>query len=182
MLAIFRTLLWLYPCAYREEFADEMIAVLVEMQAAAQGKTSFARSVFFFREAGGLLNGALQERFRALLGFFGPSIFHSRRLNMRSEFRFPKATVVLMSIILAAILLAMDQAKAIQSAVSSITPPVVGPIRTADFSLFLPLLLAMIAACVTGAIGWAILFALQRSGIHRLSAVNPNSPPPPGKS
>lgn len=94
---------------------------------------------------------------------------------MRSEFRFPKATVVLMSVILAAILFAMDQAKAIQSAMSSVTPPVVGPIRSADFSLFLPLLLALGAACVAGALGWAILFALRRSGIHRLSQVDPFS-------
>ncbi len=181
MLSIFRALLRLYPSDHQNEFADEMLAVLSEAHAERERDNSFARAVFFAREVTGLLSGALQEHARTLLGFFGPSLFPSRRLTMRSEFRFPKATVVLMSLILAAILFAMDQAKAIQAAVSSVTPPVVGPIRSADFSLFFPLLLALGAACAVGAIGWAILFALRRSGIHRLSAVDPFNAQPPAR-
>ena len=175
MLSVFRSLLRLYPAAYREEFAEEILAVLSEVFVDRQTDNSFVRALYFLRESAGLLSGALQQHFRSLFVSFGPSIFPSRRLIMRSEFRFPKATVVLMSVILAAILFAMDQAKAIQSAMSSVTPPVVGPIRSADFSLFLPLLLALGAACVAGALGWAILFALRRSGIHRLSQVDPFS-------
>jgi hypothetical protein len=178
MLSIFRALLRLYPSAYRDEFADEMLAVLHEVHAARGDNCSFADVVFFARETTGLLSGALQEHIRRFFGFFGPSIFPSRRLTMRSEFRFPKATVVLMSLILAAILFAMDQAKAIQASVSAVTPPVVGPIRSANFSLFFPLLLALAAACAVGAIGWAMLFALRRSGIQRLSAFDPSTARP----
>ena len=174
MLTVFRTLLRLYPSAYREEFAEEMLIVLSEVHADRQSRSPLARAIYFVRESAGLLSGALQEHSRSLLGSFGTSIIPSRRLTMRSEFRFPRATVVLMSIILAAILFVMDQARAIQAS-GPYPIPRVGPLRSADFSLFIPLLLALGAACAVGALGWGILYALHRSGIHRLSEVDPSS-------
>jgi hypothetical protein len=36
--------------------------------------------------------------------------------------------------------------------------------------------------CVCGALLWAVLFALHRSGIQRLSDLNPSSSPRPGKT
>jgi hypothetical protein len=179
MFSIFRALLGLYPAAYRDEFTEEMLNVLYQVQAEWQSKGLLARAAFLVRESAGLFSGALHENTRAILGSFGHSKFPSRRLTMRSEFRFPKATVTLMALILAGILLAMDRAKAIQASVSSAASPVVGPVRSADFSLFLPLLLALGLAGLAGAIGWVILFALHRSGIHRLSQVDPTSAQPP---
>ena len=178
MLAIFRTFLRLYPSTYRDEFAEEMLDVLYEVHADPQNKSTFARAIFFARESTGLISGAMEEHARTIFGSFGPSIFPSRRLTMRSEFRFPKATVALMAVILAAILLAMDKARAIQAS-GPYASPQVGPIRSADFSLFFPLLLALGGACLVGAIGWAIVFALHRSGIHRLSQVDPSTAQPP---
>ena len=180
MLAIFRTLLRLYPSTHRDEFAEEMLEVLNKIRSDRQKESSFSRAISFSREFTGLLAGALREHFRTILVFFGPSIFRSRRLTMRSEFKFPKVTVALMAIILAAIILAMDKARAIQDS-GPYSSPQVGPIRSADFSLFLPLLLALGAACLAGAIGWVILFALHRSGIHRLSDVDSSSGPRPAK-
>ena len=91
---------------------------------------------------------------------------------MRSEFRFPKATVLLMTVILIAILMAIDKARSIEFS-GPYPRPQVAPIAQAEFTLLPTLLIVLVGACAAALIGWAIVFALRRSGIHRLSEVNP---------
>ena len=93
---------------------------------------------------------------------------------MRSEFRFPKATVMLMAIILGAVTVAIDKARAIQASIPYANPHV-GPIQPLQFTVLPSLLLILVGACIAGAIGWAIVFALHRSGVHRLSEIDPSS-------
>jgi len=77
---------------------------------------------------------------------------------MRTEFRFPKATAVLMTIILAGVVLAINKGEGIVASLNA----------TPHFS-FLPGVMLMLAVVyAAGVIGWAILFALRRSGMHRL--------------
>ena len=95
---------------------------------------------------------------------------------MRSEFRFPKATVTLMTIILAAVVMAIEKATAIQNSV----PPSsqhVGPIQPAHFTFLPTLLLILSFGCISGLLGWAILFALHRSGAQRLADFDPSREP-----
>ena len=93
---------------------------------------------------------------------------------MRSEFRFPKAAVWLMVIILAGVLLAIDKAKAIQQSVPY-SHSEVGPIRATQPLMLLPtLLIILTGACAVALIAWGILFAFQRSGSHRLSGITPS--------
>ena len=88
---------------------------------------------------------------------------------MHSEFRFPKATAFLMTVILAGTVLAIEKATAIRASVRDVIPPHVGPIQPEHFT-FMPTIALMLAgAYAVGLIGWAILFALKRSGVHRLS-------------
>ena len=91
---------------------------------------------------------------------------------MRSEFRFPKATVTLMTVILVAVIMTIVKATAIEESVPSANPSV-GPIHPAHFTIVSTLLAIMAVVCVAAALLWAILFALNRSGIQRLSALNP---------
>ena len=93
---------------------------------------------------------------------------------MRSEFRFPKATVTLMAIILVGVIMAIDKARAIQASIPYANPRV-GPIQPAQFTVLPAFLLTFVAACIAGAIGCAILCALHRSGVHRFSEVDPSS-------
>ena len=93
---------------------------------------------------------------------------------MRSEFRFPKSTVTLMTIILLALALTIDKAKSIQASV----PPehtYVGPIQTEHFTIVGTFLIVFASACVLGAILWAVLFLMNRSGMQRLSQLNPSA-------
>jgi hypothetical protein len=86
---------------------------------------------------------------------------------MRKEFRFPKATPVLMMVILVAILMAIEKARAIQLSV----PPShqdVGPIQSANFTVVPTFGLLLVMGCVVGAIAWAVAYALRRSGVQRL--------------
>ena len=173
MVFPYRFLLYLYPSAYRAEYGEEMMDVLFEVQKELGKKGVLARIVREVHEAGGLLRGALREHARSIICSYGCALFPPRRLTMRSEFRFPKTTVSLMAVILAAILLAIDKAKAIQASIPYANPGV-GPIQPAQFTILPTLLLVLVGACITGVIGWAILFALHRSGVHRLSEVDPS--------
>jgi hypothetical protein len=173
VLSLYRSLLYLYPRAFRYEYGDEMLAVLFEVEAERKKKGVLARIVSSVHEAGGLLGGALQEHVRVVTGSSRWPMFPQRRFAMRSEFRFPKATVTLMAIILVAVLLAIDKAKAIQASVPYVNPHV-GPIQPHPFTILPQLLVVIIVACVGGVIGWAVFFALHLSGIQRLSEAHPS--------
>jgi hypothetical protein len=187
MLGLYRSLLYLYPAPYRGEFGEEMMDVLSEVQAEISSQSLLGRLCRTAREAGGLLTGALGEHLRSITGAYDrgrfPSMFSSTflsgRFAMKSEFRFPKATVVLMTVILAAVMLTIEKAKAISASVPHGNPPV-GPIQPTHFAIVPSLLVAMMSALLLGLIGWAILFALRRSGVQQLSEMNPPSAPPSG--
>lgn len=178
MLALYRSLLYLYPAEYRREYGEEMMDVLSEVQAETRKRSGLARVLSGVHESGGLLHGALVEHLRSITGSYDSGIFSSRflsrRFAMRSEFRFPKATVALMTVILAAIIFTIEKAKAISASVPHANPAV-GPIHSAQFTILPSLLVAMISAIVVGVIGWAILFALHRSGVHHLAEMNPSA-------
>jgi hypothetical protein len=172
MLAFYRALLRLYPVAYRCEFGDEMMDVLSEVQGELRKKNAVTRIFFAMRETGGLLGGALQEHLRRVTGSYDHGIFSVRRFAMKSEFRFPKATVGLMLAILAAVMLAIEKAKAISASIPHANPPV-GPIQSTQTTIVQTLLVALIWAITAGAIGWGILYALRRTGVQQLSEMDP---------
>jgi len=167
MLRIYRALLHLYPASHRELFGAEMIAVFSQMQADTAKKSMTARGVFSLREAAGLLRGAMREQVRAL-GAHVRLSFPTRRFTMRNGFRFPKSTPVLMTIILAGLVLAIEKGKAIQASLPAVNPQI-GPIQPEHHTLLPIIALAFAFFYVAGALGWAILFALRRSGVHRLA-------------
>lgn len=189
MLALYRSLLYLYPTAYRAEFGEEMTVVLSEVQAEISNHGLLERLWYTAREAGGLLAGALEEHLRSITGSDGhgrfPSMFSSTflsgRFKMKSEFRFPKATVALMTVILAAVIFTIEKAKAISASLSHASPPV-GPIPSTHFAVVSSLFVAMMSAILLGLIGWAILFGLRRSGVQQLSETNPSAAPPSSRS
>ena len=87
---------------------------------------------------------------------------------MRPEFRFPRSTVLLMSIIFGGVILAMEKANTIQvkygAGSGSIWP---------SLPWFLGLTLLFTWAMVM--VVWGILFALGRSGAHRLANIQPGT-------
>ena len=76
---------------------------------------------------------------------------------MRSEYKFPKATVGLMTVILGVVLVAIEKAKAISESVAP-TSTAVGPIQPMHFS---------IVVCV-GVVGRICVSAERWSGRHCL--------------
>ena len=171
MLLLYRCLLRLYPAACRDTCGDEMISVFRDARDEKRAKGLPSLTGLYIRELTGLLQGALQEQLRTLLGSRRWTLFPLRRFNMRSEFRFPKSTTMLMVIILAGVVLAIEKAKAIQASLPNLNPPI-GPIRPATFTFFPTIALMFLFFYVAGAIGWAILFALYRSGVHRLGDID----------
>jgi hypothetical protein len=188
MRALYRALLYLYPPAYRSEYGEEMMEVLSEVQAVTRNRNALARILSGGHEAGGLLYGAMREHFRSITGPYDgrmlssmfSSMFLSRRFTMRSEFRFPKATVALMTIILAAVTFTIEKAKAISASVPHANPPV-GLIQPAQITIVPTLLVVLISAVAAGVLGWGILFALRRSGVHHLAEMNPSAGQRSGK-
>jgi hypothetical protein len=101
-----------YPAVDRGRLGDKMIATLRQLPPQRIGMA--ARSVFYFRETAGVLAGALRERWKEVAG--GDSTwlwFRTRRFTRRTEFRFPKATAVPRTIILAGVIWAIQTGEAI---------------------------------------------------------------------
>jgi hypothetical protein len=161
MLRLYRFLLRLYPAAYRREFGDEMACVFLQAQSGLNGSSRTARASFNVREIFGLLKGAALCRLRPTSGL--DELVPFGRFTMRSGFRFPRSTVLLMCVILAVVLLAIGKAHTIQVEY--------GHAGAAAWSMPWALVFLAALACVTVALAWGILFALRRSGLHRLSNV-----------
>jgi hypothetical protein len=87
---------------------------------------------------------------------------------MRDGFRFPKSTPVLMLFILGGIAIALEKARVIQAAYSQGNPPLV-PLETTHLTFFPTVALMTAFFYAVGLVGWVILFALRRSGVHRLA-------------
>lgn len=147
MLAIYRRLVRLYPRSYYREFGGEMTAIFAELEveAAAQGIAPYFR--LMVREGVGLFSGVMKEHWRQVF---------TRRFTVRGEFRFPKATWILMTIILAGVLMAIEKGKAISVSPPDVNP-VLGPIHPPSWGLSF-LLMYAIGALVGGA-----LFLLRRT-------------------
>lgn len=168
MLFLYRCLLYLYPAAYRYEYGTEMVGVFREVLGERLNKGLLPQGKLLLREFAGLLSGALQEHSRAITGsnLFPSS---SRRFTMRSEFRFPKATPILMIIILAGVILTIEKATAIEESLPLAYPERLPPIQPEHFTFFPAMAVIFLSAYAAAVIGWAVLFALRRSGVHRLS-------------
>jgi hypothetical protein len=162
MLSFYRWLLYLYPSLYRREYADEMISVFRDAQAEVSTGSFGERISLRARESWGLIAGALQEHTHIISGSY--QLISFTRFNMRQEFRFPRSTVFLMSIIFGGVILAMEKANTIQ-------------VKYADGSgsiwPSLPWFLGftLLFTCAAAMVGWGILFALGRTGVHRLANI-----------
>ena len=86
---------------------------------------------------------------------------------MRPQFRFPRSTVFLMCVILAGVVLAIDKAKQI---VQMKQGHPLGTVAAWDPMLG-SLLFALALVLIAVAAAWGVLFALHRTGMHRLSNV-----------
>jgi hypothetical protein len=162
MLVLYRSLLRLYPAAYLREYGGEMTLVFAQAQTDAREKTLRARVSFCWREVTGLLAGALRQR------VFGPHHCGGiRRFGMRPEFRFPRSTVFLMSVILAGVVLAIDKANTVVQMKEGLPAGTV----EAWYPMLWGLLCALALVVAAVAVGWGILFALRQTGMHRLGNV-----------
>jgi hypothetical protein len=162
MRSLYQCLLYLYPTAYRREYAKEMAWVILESQQSLNNRPLAERMSFNARETAGLLCGAAREHLRLLVG--SDKWIPFRRFDMRPEFRFPRSTVFLMTVVLAGVLLAIEKATQVEVKYGT-TLGTVWPALPVFF-LSVTLILCALAATV-----WAIMFALRRTGVHRLANV-----------
>jgi hypothetical protein len=171
MLKVYRQLLRLYPPAYRQEFAEETLAVFVDVRTDAAKKNFLARTTFFMREILGLISGACGEHMRRLLGPDSGLPLPTRSFVMRNGFRFPKTTAVLMTLILCGVVIAIKRGEEIAISLSHVNPAIV-PIQPAHSTMLTGLAFFWIFFYSVGFVGWVILFALRRSGVHRLDQIS----------
>jgi hypothetical protein len=168
---LYRRLLVLYPAEHRKEFADEMLDVFNQVRAEHQKKTLLTLGTFYLREIAGLAGGALREHLRLVFGAHAGVSLYSRRFTMRDGFRFPKTTAVLMTIILAGLILAIKRGENIATSLPHVNPQI-APIQPAHSALIPSTALFLVFFYALGLIGWAILYALRRSGVHRLDEMS----------
>lgn len=151
MLTLYKYLLRCYPPNHRSEFKDEMTAVFRQLQTDANQRGRAVRFRFYLREAGGFAFGALYEHWHE---------FTRRRFHMRNEFRFPKTTWVLMTIILAGVVMAIVKGEAISVSVPPMSPAI-PPIHPAH-GLLGNWGLSFLVMYVVGMIVGGILFVVRR--------------------
>ena len=163
LLTAYRSLLCLYPESYRNEFGEEMIAVFREARTDVS-PALIAKITFHQREFRGLLSGALRAHLERL---FGPAVLLFPRLYMQPQFRFPRSTLVLMCVILAGVVLAINKAVDVVQLKQSLPrgsnaawEPMLGALL-----LILTVVVAAVAAV------WGVLFATRRTGMHRLEGM-----------
>jgi hypothetical protein len=173
MFVVYQSLLRLYPSAYRQLYAEEMIAVFRQVDADAHDIGADLAKLYL-REITGLFRGALAEHARRVLGTHMPFPLSPRRFTVHSSFRFPKSTAFLMTVILAGVVLAIQRADAIRASVIDVNPPVV-TIQPAHQTFLPTFALMFLGVYLVGALGWVVLFALRRSGMHRLSEMPQSS-------
>jgi hypothetical protein len=174
MLTLYRNLVRLYPAAHQDAFGEEMVVVFCELRDEAQSKKLAPRTAFYLREAGGVVKGALKEHWRCFIGeqaLLVPTVSNRRRIAMGNEFRFPKATALLMAIILAGVLVAIQKGESIEASLPDVSPPI-GPIHPVHSTLMSGAILLWLLFVVMGMVGWAILFAMRRLGVHRLAGTS----------
>jgi hypothetical protein len=159
MLRLYKGLLHLYPAAYRQEFGEEMQWVFLQAQAEGSIGPLLRRAAFYLREVSGLLSGAAQAHFLSLFGV-DDGLRH-RRFKMRPQYRFPRSTVFLMWVILAGVVLAIEKARDVATA-----RPHEVVVAWKSLPLFLLLFPALAGVAVVAI--WGLLFALRRTGLHRL--------------
>jgi hypothetical protein len=168
MLSLYEHLLRLYPGPYRQQFADEMLSVFNQLQCENSIHPRLRRGIFYVREIAGVLRGAAGERYRSLrgedLGLFEGGFM------MRDGFRFPKATAVLMTLILAGIVVAIQKGEAIQASLPASNPQI-GPIQPVHSVMLSSIVSSLLIFYAAGSIGWIILLALRKFRIHRLDEI-----------
>ena len=170
MRNVYQTLLLLYPAEHRAMFGEEMAAIFGELRADNLKKKRLSRAAFWLRETAGLFSGALAAHLRRL-GAAEMLAFPTGRFTMRNGFRFPKMTIFFMALILGGVLVAIKKGQDIASSVPDVNPPLHVHIQPTHSILVggMPLFFAFFYAA--GLIGWAILFAMRRSGVHRLDQI-----------
>jgi hypothetical protein len=166
-LRFYRLTLHLYSAFHRERFGDEMTEVFRELQAEAAAKGILACSLFCAGEIAGVAAGALRERLYSVGAENIWVLISNRRFGMRTGFRFPKTTAVLMTVILAGVVLAIEKGEAIEASLPYANPPI-RPIHPVHSTLLPGIVMGFALFYAAGLIGWAILFAMRRSGVHRL--------------
>jgi len=160
MLAVYRTLLYLYPIHHRREFGEEMLTVFQEVWAGDKG--FITQTVISTREFTGLLKGAFLEHLRGLTTRQVQLPLSPWRFTMRNGFRFPKSTAILMTIILAGVVLTIKRGEDIANSLPPVSQPV-APIHPMHITLLSPIVVLFVGFWVAGLVGGAILFAVRRS-------------------
>lgn len=163
-LTVYCWLLRLYPESYRDEFGQEMTSVFRDARNALP-PTPAAKIGFYQREFCGLLSSALSVH---LDRPFGPAT-PFRRCSTQRQFRFPRSTVFLMCLILAGLVLAIHKARNVVQMKESLPPATAAAWGPMLWGLLFAL--ALILAAVAAAAAWGVLFALRRTGMHRLDEV-----------
>lgn len=167
-LNLYRHALRLYPAQHRSEFGEEMLAIFRKLHDETAAQRWPRRIRFYVREGTGIIAGAAREHWRVMGGDEFSRLFSTRRFTMHTEFRFPKATAVLMTLILGGVILAIQKGEAISASLRGAVEPPIGPIHPVHSVLVGGTLLGFLFFYAAGLIGWTVLFAMRRSGLHRL--------------
>jgi len=149
MIVLYQSLLWLYPPQHRFTFGEEMLGVFLDAQAEAKSKGALMTFAFYLHELRGLLCEAAHERMRAWASDRGWTL-PERRLYMQKERCFPSISIICKAIVLLGVL---------------------EIIFREEGRLLYGFAFGFAIAWGVGLAVWAVVYAMRRSGVQRLSEV-----------
>jgi hypothetical protein len=175
MLFLYRCLLYLYPVPYRRDYGGEMTGVFRDLHGETMRKELPARAAFYAREFVGLLRGAWRERPRASpipiqwISNSNKEVRLAFRIpfsesHAHSDGRYPGSNSD-----------DREGHRDIRQSLPLAYPQELPPIKPEHFTFFPAMAVIFFGAYAAAAIGWIVLFALRRSGVHRLSEMDATS-------
>ena len=168
MRRLYRWLLWMYPAAFRVEFGTEMEGVFADARVAPEAAGRWPAVVFYGQEFLGLIGGAVRER---LHGGWDEGLV--RRFTMsRNRFRYSWAAIAFMTLSLATVLTAIHDARTAAQNLAGKTYLMEGhtyEFYRPDHLSFLQTFGFAFGVTVVATVAVVVaMFALRRSGVHRL--------------
>jgi hypothetical protein len=157
MTRLYRWLLFLYPSDYRAIFGREMTEVFDKAHAATSKRGILGRAAFYLRELTGLIQTASYAQIR----------IHCEWADRMKRFVSGRAAVTALIFMFVAIATAIEILKSFAFHRHPTQPML--------WHEFLLAVLAGLTVICGGVIGWAILFLLGRSGVHRIANIDTGS-------
>jgi hypothetical protein len=173
VVALFESLLRLYPRTYRGTFAEEMVQVFRQAEADAEERRFGERAAFYLRELVGLIGGAVRERLRRGKSR-GKESPNGESMKQKDQCRFPLFSILMMTIIFMIVIELIAKGEGLSQSLFAIESGRGWDLgRSArlwpsHWGLISGIATGFLIAWLAGVTAWIVAYAMRRTGAQKL--------------